>query len=502
MAHHGSTAGLRLPYSTPNWEKSCAILRYITEQRRITWDMIFSCLQDLIFLSLGIQKADLSALVEFSRKRRGLRELELCQLSAVWALNSPLEFREAAEIEMLQAGRNATVELTSDQAKSLLSLMFWCVFPSARGGNTNKDHSFARVFSLTKPQQVAKIECIFSYFDQVTEPAHGSFLTFRRVLNRVQPEIAALGPVDIVRNPSHSSHTLVVDFANEYLGGGVLGNGSAQEEILLLSYFEPIVGLLFVGKLEDNEVLYVSGIRQFSRCKGYGDSFGWEGKGSGRDDGNVLVAMDAIDYKNREGTQYGRRAIERELMKASIAFQVHPGQQNLPILTGNWGCGAFKGNPQLKFLIQWAAASTSPRAFRFLPFDKPELRGLEALVAQFSGCSAKALVACLYAYEREGRGMDVFQYCSRTMDRRATVPRTIPVQGLTPAQVYGPNAAISPQSRLSQSYAGGSSHQSSQIPAQRGGNAPAMPPAAMSSFSRQSAKPLRSNSSTPSAKFN
>ncbi len=28
-----------------------------------------------------------------------------------------------------------------------------------------------------------------------------------------------------------------------------------------------------------------------------------------------------------------------------------------PIATGNWGCGAFGGDPQLKSLIQWLAAS-------------------------------------------------------------------------------------------------------------------------------------------------
>ena len=31
--------------------------------------------------------------------------------------------------------------------------------------------------------------------------------------------------------------------------------------------------------------------------------------------------------------------------------------QSLPIATGNWGCGAFMGDPQLKSLLQWMAAS-------------------------------------------------------------------------------------------------------------------------------------------------
>ena len=32
-----------------------------------------------------------------------------------------------------------------------------------------------------------------------------------------------------------------------------------------------------------------------------------------------------------------------------------------PVATGNWGCGAFKGNPQLKSMLQWAATSAAGR---------------------------------------------------------------------------------------------------------------------------------------------
>lgn len=30
---------------------------------------------------------------------------------------------------------------------------------------------------------------------------------------------------------------------------------------------------------------------------------------------------------------------------------------NIGIVTGNWGCGAFGGDPELKTIIQWLAAS-------------------------------------------------------------------------------------------------------------------------------------------------
>ena len=32
-----------------------------------------------------------------------------------------------------------------------------------------------------------------------------------------------------------------------------------------------------------------------------------------------------------------------------------------PVATGNWGCGAFKGDPQLKSMLQWTATSAAGR---------------------------------------------------------------------------------------------------------------------------------------------
>jgi len=43
---------------------------------------------------------------------------------------------------------------------------------------------------------------------------------------------------------------------------------------------------------------------------------------------------------------------------------------NFPnIATGNWGCGAFKGDACLKALLQWAAASQCGRQLKYFPFE-------------------------------------------------------------------------------------------------------------------------------------
>lgn len=57
------------------------------------------------------------------------------------------------------------------------------------------------------------------------------------------------------------------------------------------------------------------------------------------------------------------QTIVRELLKAYVGFECSnelasfEKEEKMSISTGRWGCGIFGGDPQLKFLIQWLAAS-------------------------------------------------------------------------------------------------------------------------------------------------
>ncbi len=72
--------------------------------------------------------------------------------------------------------------------------------------------------------------------------------------------------------------------------------------------------------------------------------------------------------------QFEKNYIDRELHKCYVAF-VHGKRIATPVATGNWGCGAFNGNPELKFLIQWIAASHQERPL--LQFHKVKDRQQE-----------------------------------------------------------------------------------------------------------------------------
>ncbi len=77
--------------------------------------------------------------------------------------------------------------------------------------------------------------------------------------------------------------------------------------------------------------------------------------------------------------QYRPNLIRRELNKAFVGFhsqsEVASGQSPpAAVATGNWGCGAFGGDPYLKCLIQLMAAAESGRDLCYFTFGDVDLR--------------------------------------------------------------------------------------------------------------------------------
>ncbi|CAK9135432.1 unnamed protein product [Ilex paraguariensis] len=53
-------------------------------------------------------------------------------------------------------------------------------------------------------------------------------------------------------------------------------------------------------------------------------------------------------------------------------------EDEIGVVTGNWGCGAFGGDPELKATIQWLAASQASRPFiSYYTFGMEALRTLD-----------------------------------------------------------------------------------------------------------------------------
>ena len=79
--------------------------------------------------------------------------------------------------------------------------------------------------------------------------------------------------------------------------------------------------------------------------------------------------------------QHSPKYLLREVNKAAAAFQpltphLECSAAKYPtVATGNWGCGAFGGDVQIKAVLQWLAASLHGRPLRYYPFGNARYDG-------------------------------------------------------------------------------------------------------------------------------
>lgn len=98
---------------------------------------------------------------------------------------------------------------------------------------------------------------------------------------------------------------LQVDFANKFIGGGVLGHGCVQEEIRFVINPELLVSKLFTECLKPQEALIMVGAEQFNLSAGYASSFEWTGSfedstplDESRRRKCSIVGIDALQFNN------------------------------------------------------------------------------------------------------------------------------------------------------------------------------------------------------------
>lgn len=171
-------------------------------------------------------------------------------------------------------------------------------------------------------------------------------------------------------------------FANRVIGGSILWEGCLQEEIRMTVSPELIVCRVFVEHMEDNECVVVKGAAQFNSYQGYDNKFRHRSLDASTIDppfdaswrrSTCVVFMDAHKF-TRAPLQFEQRFIDRELNKLFVSFggEISPAQPVPGVATGNWGCGSFGGNKDLKALIQLMVAAATKRPLVYYTFGDVE----------------------------------------------------------------------------------------------------------------------------------
>ena len=352
-------------------------------------------------------------------------------------------------LPLLSTGRTHSITLSQQQVSVLLVNAFFCTFPRRNARSNNAEFSnfpfinFNTLFGLNHRRDEAhleKLKCLLSYFSRVVTSTPTGLLTFTRKclaadrlpdwgssqerLTRVK--LAATGLIE-----TEGAGMLQVDFANKFVGGGVLSSGLVQEEIRFTVCPELLASMLFTEILADNEVLFVIGAEQFSSYSGYADNFTFAGRfhdttgldSAGRRETSI-VAMDAIRF-TRSAVQFDRDNVERELTKSFVAFSSDHTDRLAAVATGNWGCGAFNGDCRLKFLIQLLAASVAKRAMAYFTFGDEELVREGGEIHQFlveKDVSVGQLYSLLLQFGQSGRelsGRELFRWIYQNIQKQS-----------------------------------------------------------------------------------
>ncbi|XP_017241973.1 poly(ADP-ribose) glycohydrolase 1 isoform X1 [Daucus carota subsp. sativus] len=362
--------------------------------------------------------------------------------------------QQGTALRLLESQEPGIVLLSQELVGALLACSLLCLFPVAIRGakrlpTINFDQLFASLYDSYDEKQENKIKCIVHYFERISSHMpRGNISFMRKVLPLQQSSFAISYPMPGLWKKStvslcpfqvyssgliedQTEEALEVDFANKYIGGGVLHKGCLQEEIRFVINPELILGMLFLPAMAKNEAIEIVGAERFSNYTGYASSFRFSGNYMDKRDvdmsGRRKTRITAIDAKSNPGyRQYKVEYIMREINKAYCGFidqsyiqDIRPpsctpedvymetsstssgdnkilsidklnkdferkgdqcmGQHDsIGIATGNWGCGAFGGDPELKTIIQWLAASQASRPFiSYYTFGIDKLQSLD-----------------------------------------------------------------------------------------------------------------------------
>ena len=303
--------------------------------------------------------------VEFLKVYNNLRDL---------VLNIETIFQP--EIIILQTSTTDKIILTRKQVALIFILGFFEIFERGQGKlNTNERFSFYNILASNRGADFSKGRCFLNYLtvigkwleekNPILEEKVAYIRENRKFNIKDYIDKQKLCEIEINEKGSlfESDASFCVDFANKYIGGGALSGGCVQEEILFAVEPEAIVSIFLMQKMDNNDAIRIDNLIQYSNYSGYGYTFKFEENAIKNNEKLIkhnIIAIDAV-CSSRGGLD--EESVERDLIKAFIGFNLvnfedkEIEKKKKIISTGNWGCGAFGGDFELKFIQQWLAAT-------------------------------------------------------------------------------------------------------------------------------------------------
>lgn len=338
----------------------------------------------------------------------------------------------SGSIPCLERQKPAKVTLTRKQVGCLLSHMFLCtILPNKELKQTHSGHftgdsaptgPLTFIKWLTRDQYgpthiyLSSLMLFFKDLKSMSEEQLAETVTFERLVTNTEkrdwtPENSSAPIVEVEVHEDGrigDIEQVEVDFANQHVGFGTSGT---QEELILGTSPETCVIVLFNEVLETNEAVLITGAKRYGDYSGYGNGSRFIGPSSQTWNWNErkILAIDAICWPDR---QLSDNTFDRELCKAWTGFQALKGSS---ISTGNWGCGAFGGNPRIKCLVQVMAASMAGvRKLDFYTFGEKGLSAeLKSALQVMKGQTVGWLWERIKEFRSEPDAFALLQYISK-----------------------------------------------------------------------------------------
>ena len=316
------------------------------------------------------------------------------------------------EIEILESEKTNKIILTRLQVALLFILGFFDIFqPYMEKLKINRRYDFEPVFNSKYGPSFAKGRSFINYMTIIGKwleeknPILEEKITYLRENKQVDiknfENIKKLCDIQIIEEGSmfNTEAKFCIDFANKYIGGGALSGGCVQEEILFAVEPEAIVSMFLMEVMDDNDAIRIDNLIQYSNYSGYAFSFKYE-ESAIKDEQNLIrhniIAIDAVCAYSGG---VDRESIKRDLIKAYIGFNLinfdDKDVEKLPktISSGNWGCGAFGGDYELKFIQQWLAATyVGVEKLYYYTFGRKEMNNVVKNLVEMKSLNADDLL--------------------------------------------------------------------------------------------------------------